>query len=302
MPRHICMVGTAASRSSAPVNDSSVEIWGVSDRGKLPRADRWFELHPIDFTFDKEGDADGWRRCLSGFTKDVPELWMMWPEPDLHERVVTYPLEKIKARFGTDHMASTFSWMMAIAIDEMAPIDVDGTRHFAEPGSRISIYGVDMEFGTEYEEQRRGFKAMMSIAEQLGIRVHNVLGGGLLYDPVPYPMWQIDPLICKWDRRIRDSEVAIAKLNNGSILTQEQILRVEGALDEIRIMAAAESVAKAMEGEDNPPKPYDMAERIKFHTEHLTHLKQAAMKISTDLIGWSAVNDEQKYIRKVLMG
>lgn len=302
MPRHICMVGTAASRVSAPVSDPSVEIWGVSSRGNLARADRWFELHPIDYTFEKEGEPDEWRKILSEFTKGVPELWMMFPEPNLHEKVVVYPLEAVKARFGTDHMGSTFSWMMAIAIMELAPIDPDGTRHFAEPGSKISIYGVDMEYGSEYEEQRKGFKAMMTVARQLGIAVNNVLAGGLIYEPIPYPMWQLDPLISKWDRRIKASEAAIAQLNDGIILTRESILKAEGALDEIRMMDAADAVAEAMKDEDNPPKPYDKDERIKFLNEHLKQLKQAAMKISTDLVGHSAANDEQRLVRKVLMG
>jgi hypothetical protein len=302
MPRHICMVGTAASRVSAPVNDPAVEIWGVSSRGNLSRADRWFELHPIDYTFEQAGEPDSWRKALKEFTKDIPELWMLFPEFDLHERVMVYPLERIKERFGTYHMGSTFSWMTALAIDELAPIDKDGTRHFAEPGSKISFYGIDMEYGSEYEEQRKGFKAMMSIAKQLGIEVHNVLSGGLIYEPVPYPMWQLDPLICKWDRRIKASADALAKLDEGIIRTREAICATEGALAEVRMAQGAADIAELLKGEDTEIKPYDTAERAKFLNEQLKSLKEASMKISTDIIGHSAANEEQRYVRKVLMG
>jgi hypothetical protein len=300
--RHIVMVGTAASRVSAPVADKSAEIWGVSSRGTLPRADRWFELHPIDYTFEKAHEADEWRKLLSEFTADVPELWMMFPEPNLHPNVITYPLERIKARFGTDHMASTFSWMMAVAIDEMAPIDADGTRHFAEPGSKISIYGVDMEFGTEYEEQRKGFKAMMSIAEQLGIEIRNVLSGGLIYDPVPYPMWQIDPLICKADRRIKETDASLKLVDEAIIRTREMICTTQGSLAEVALMQAGDIVAEAMKGEDNPPKPYVPEERVKFLNEQLQALKETSMKISTDIVGYSSANECNRYWRKVFMG
>jgi hypothetical protein len=302
MPRHVCLVGTAGSRAGAPVQDPNVEIWGVSSRGKLPRADRWFELHPIDVTFEKPGEANGWRAELKKFTTDIAELWMLFPEYGLHRNVIAYPIEKIKTRFGTEHMASTFSWMMAIAIDEMCPIDPDGTRHFAEPGSIISIYGVDMLHGSEYEEQRKGFQAMITVAKQLGIDVRRVLSGGLIYEPVPYPLWQLDPLIAKLDLRIKESSAALTTLDQSIIATREMICSTQGQLSEVQLMIAGDGVAEMLKDEDGPSKPYDPQERVKFLNQQLDHLKKTSAQISADIVGHSAVNGEQRYMRSYLMG
>jgi hypothetical protein len=296
MPRHICMVGTAGSRVSAPVDNPDIEIWGVSDRGKMTRADRWFELHPIENSFDRPGEAAAWRTALKEFTKDIPELWMMFPEPELHSKVVTYPLDKIKARFNTFHMTSTFSWMMALAIEEMAP-----RGQFAEPGSQISIYGVDMEAGTEYSEQRAGFQAMMSIAKELGISVNRVLSGGLIYEPVPYPFWQIDPLLCKIDYRLRGATDALAKINEGLISCRTARDVNQGAIGELEFMQKAATVAKFYEGEDNPPKPYDAEERLAFLKKQDAELQATSAKMSSDYVGWSSVEDTLKWLRGYLM-
>lgn len=289
MPRKIAMVGTAPSRIGAPVDDPTWEIWGVSDRGNL-RADRWFELHPIEQSFEKHGEADAWRKRLSAFMVDIPELYMFFPEPELAPgKVKAYPTEHIKSRpwYDGEHMTSTFSWMMALAIDELAPI-VNGRPSLAEEGAAIGIWGVDMEAGTEYSEQRKGFKAMISVAKALGIDVRRVLSGGLIYDPVPYPFWQLDPMISKLDLRLRESRAEHAKKMNLVTEVREGIWKTRGALDELGRVALA------------PDK--NLGERRMELEDRLKSLETTSANLSREIVAYEAVKDEQEWWRGYLMG
>ncbi len=186
-PRRVAMVGTAPSSEHAPINDKSWEIQGVGYRGEhMTRADRWFEIHRLD------GLRDGpdWRPLLRKWAKDC-ELVMFWPEP-LGPKVMQYPVERIKNRFGTYFMTSSFAWMLALAIDEHTN---------GKPIDEIGLWGVDMEYGTEYREQRAGVRHFIALAREVGIKTTMLVNGGLLYEPVPYPFWTDDPLMQKLAHR-----------------------------------------------------------------------------------------------------
>lgn len=200
-PRRIALVGTASSRQFAPVDDKTWEIWGLAARGdQIHRADRWFELHRLDG--EPKDWADAWRKNIREFSQDC-EVVMMYPEPDLGPKVTAYPSERIINRFGTYFMQSTFSWVMALAIEEMAPFNMP----LPLPGScEIGIWGVDMEYGTEYKEQRTGFRHFIQVAHLLGITVNREASSGLAFEPVPYPMWQDDPLLNKAKLRIAQTK------------------------------------------------------------------------------------------------
>jgi len=97
--------------------------------------------------------------------------------------------------------------MMALAIDELRPAD-------GEPVvGEIAVFGVDMEAGTEYQQQRGGFRHFMDLARFLGIRVTRLADTGLSYEPIPYPLWQDDPLLAKLARRERETSQKIATLD-----------------------------------------------------------------------------------------
>jgi hypothetical protein len=298
MPRKIALVGTAASRVGAPIHDQEWEVWGVSSRSTLARADRWYELHPLDVTFDKPGEADLWRAELKRFTADIPELVMLFPEFDLHANVRVYPEAKIRARFDTYHLMSTFSWMVAEAIDEICPLDAEGRPSLAPPGTTIGIWGVDMEYGSEYEEQRAGFRAMISIAKALGIAVHRVLDGGLIYEPVPYPHWQLDPLLCKLAKRNREAKETLADRNKSLRVTEEMMASVNGAMAEIDLMARDLS---PFEGEVNQPEPYDPKKRRDALEKRKLDLLRTSHQCSADIVAWEAIDAEQSWLKGYLM-
>lgn len=279
MVRRIALIGTASSGALAPYDDMTWEIWGVSARGLyVTRANRWFELHrlngePLDW-------ANNWRAAMRAFTGDIAEVLMLYPEPDLAPNVIQYPHKKICERFETYFMTSTFAWMMALAIDEMAPLG-----RMAAPGNEIGIWGVDMEYGTEYRQQRVGFRHFIGLARQLGIKVSRLASSGLAYEPVPYPLWQDDPLSAKIELRNKNTRGYIETFDKSLRLTRSLIAGTKTTLEEIGRFA--------MPG-------YDIAARRKSLEKELVGLMQTSAKLSEDIVHWSAVDGEQKYWRDYL--
>lgn len=291
MPRKIAMIGTAESGRSAPYNDPSWEIWGVSGRHPyVTRANRWFEIHRL--AGEPKDWADLWRERMKEFLADT-ELLMFYPEPGLGKKVIQYPVEKITARFGTFFMTSSFAWMIALAIDEMCPI-VDGRPTIAEKGSMIGLWGVDMEYGTEYQEQRAGLRHFMQAADLLGITVSRLADSGIAYDPIPYPLWQDDPLLSKLTLRNNKAVDQLTKFEESIRATREMIAHTNGAISEI------ENMTRVMpEGESAPA--YDPAKRIAALEMQRTQLLETSSTISKDIVHWTAVAEEQRWLKDYLM-
>jgi hypothetical protein len=228
MTRKIAMLGTHPSGAKAPLEDLSWEIWGVAARGNyVHRADRWFEIHRLEGYEPSWGAA--WRDEIRTTLKGVP-IWMIWPEPDLGD-VRQYPVQRMIDRFGTFFMTSSFSWMMALAIDELAP---KGT--FAEPGSTIGIWGMEAEYGTEYRHQRSGIRHFMRLADVLGIEIVRMADGGLIMEPIPYPMLTDDPLLAKIEQRKTEVVKQISQHERDLQNIDAQVNRNFGCADEINRM------------------------------------------------------------------
>jgi hypothetical protein len=277
--RRIALVGTASSGALAPYHDPSWEIWGVSARASyVTRANRWFELHRLGG--EPEDWAAKWRACMKGFTQNIPEVVMMYPEPDLAPKVVRYPREKICWRFETYFMTSTFAWMMALAIEEMVPL---GT--IAPKDSEIGIWGVDMEYGTEYRQQRAGFRHFIGVAQQLGIKVTRLASTGLSYEPVPYPMWQDDPLLAKLDMRSKEASANIEKYETSLRLTRGMIAGTRAAMEEIQ---------RARQPD------YDAVGRLKALEKELADFMQTSATLSEQIVYAQGVNSEQRWLNDYL--
>jgi len=276
--RKIALVGTTSTGVNAPYSDESFEIWGVSMRASyVTRATRWFELHRLDG--EPKAWAADWRASMRKFTHDIPEVLMLYPEFDLAPKVSPYPIERIAARFGTFSMTSTFSWMMALAIDEMCPVSGDW-----EPGE-IAIYGVEMEYGTEYAQQRTGFRHFIDLARFAGIKVTLMASGGLVHEPVPYPLWQDDPLLNKLELRNLD--------------TKDRITSLDKSIRDTRTMLAQNGAVVA-EIEMSKKKGYRRAERIKTLEEETKALLQTSADLSKDIVGAEAANEEQSWLANYL--
>ena len=276
--RKIALVGTTNTGANAPYGDESYEIWGVSMRASyVTRATRWFELHRLDG--EPKVWAENWRAAMRKFTHDIPEVLMLYPEPDLAPNVSAYPYERIVARFGTFSMTSTFSWMMALAIDEMCPVNGDWN-----PGE-IAIFGVEMEYGTEYAQQRTGFRHFIDLARFVGIQVTLLASGGLVHEPVPYPLWQDDPLLNKLELRNLD--------------TKDKITAYDKSIRDTRTMLAQNGAVIA-EIELSKKRGYRRADRIKALTKETEALLQTSSELSKDIVKAEAAHEEQQWLANYL--
>jgi hypothetical protein len=276
--RRIALVGTASSGAQAPFSDSRWEVWGVSMRASyVTRADVWFELHRI--SGEPPDWAANWRKTMKAFTHDIPEVLMMYPEPDLAPKVTQYPYEHITRRFGTYFMTSTFAWMMAKALDELRP---EGGEPV--PGE-IAVYGVDMEYGSEYKSQRVGFRHFFEVARIMGVPVTRLADSGLAYEPIPYPMWQDDPLLAKLTLRSKQTRDNLAKFEKSQHLITRMIAQDRALLAEFDAMA----------------KPgYDPAVRRAALEKELAGLVETSAGLSKDIVYSQAADDEQRWMTDYL--
>ena len=271
------MIGTTSTAASAPYNDESWEIWGVSSRAKyVTRATRWFELHRID----GEGAAwaAGWRKAMKIFSHDL-ELLMFYPEPELGPNVGAYPYEHIADRFGTFFMTSTFAWMMALAIDELRP------RGGEPVDGEIGIWGVEMEYGTEYSLQRSGFRHFIDLAKDHGIAVTRLVSGGLSYEPVPYPLWQDDPLLNKLELRQLRVKKQLEKHDKSVRMTRSLIAQNVALMEEIKRFAAG---------------GYDIEARLSSIEKETTALVETSSGLSKAIVADEGALEEQRWLKNYL--
>lgn len=278
--RQIALVGTAETGVDAPFNDPDYEIWGVSARAPyVTRATRWFELHRLDG--EPREWVDNWRKVIKIFSHDC-ELIMFYPE-DLGPKVTQYPIDRITARFGTYFMTSTFSWMIALAIDEMCPLDGKW-----EPGE-IAIFGVDMEYGTEYRQQRVGLRHFIDLARVLGITITRLASGGLSYEPIPYPLWQDDPLINKLDQRTRANQQKLENMNVGIGSTRAMLAQNRAILDELGLMERC----RWKDGRK-------LKERKLELEQEFDALMQVSSETSKSIVSMEGALEEQRWLRDYL--
>lgn len=278
-PSRIALVGTAGSGKSAPFNDPSWEIWGVGARAQyVTRATRWFELHRLDG--ENPDWAKEWRSGIRSWSNEC-EIVMLYPEPDLGPNVVELPHERLTRRFGSYFMTSSFSWMMADAIDQMRP---QGGSPQVEDCT-IGLWGVDMEYGTEYREQRVGLRHFIDVARVLGISVSRIASSGISYEPTPYPLIQDDPLTTKLDLRRRVAATNIATFEDSKRITDIMTATNRGALNEI-----------AMMGQDG----YDPSARVKILNRDIANLQKTSDRITADIAHWEGIRSEQEWLRDYL--
>lgn len=167
--KKIAILGTCPSRSFAPVEDPSWEIWTIGPGGKnANRWDRLFEIHgPGSW-------PPGFREYLDELKAEKPPkiIYTEQPMPDWPAHQV-YPKQAMFEKFGRVWFSSSIAYALALAIEEGA--------------TDIGIWGIDLESGEEYQSQWTGAKYFVHLARLAGINLHLPSGCGLLRDPNPYP-------------------------------------------------------------------------------------------------------------------
>jgi hypothetical protein len=261
MPKRVALIGTAPSSAQAPWNDPTWEIWGVGLRPAIgTRADRWFELHRLDG--EPPEWAAEWRRRIREGPDKCP-LWMFYPEHDLGQDVVTMDATLLSQKYGSFFMTSSFSWMMAQAIEEQRP--------------EIGLWGVDMEYGTEYRQQRVGLRHFIDLAKVVGIPVTRVITSGIALEPIPYPMWQDDPVLAKNALRRKALEETKRNADRHFHDFQERVLRFEGGRIELRTLLDKTT--------DMPPELREAYEkRLKAIDSEILSLSEVAQTVRDDVM------------------
>jgi hypothetical protein len=157
--QRVAIVGTAQSWKLTPWNDPGLKILGLNDAYRLgwPRADEWYDIHPMSKFFYAQGkhvfahqippghyarpdDHVAWMSQLS-----IP-LWLHEDPPADWRHARKFPKDAIEAAFGR-YMTSTPAWMLAHAIQRGA--------------KEIHIYGIHLATEHEYIEQRPNFEYLI---------------------------------------------------------------------------------------------------------------------------------------------
>lgn len=156
--KRVCIVGTAESWKKTPWDDPSVEIWSLNDAYALgfKRADRWFELHPIDHFYYRKANAktikaseippghyvrpEGHMEWLKTTAATIPVYLQKEPPAGWPVNAKRFPIEQVQATFGDSYWACGPSYMLALA--------------FLEGYSEIWITGIHLATAGEYREQR----------------------------------------------------------------------------------------------------------------------------------------------------
>ena len=164
--KKVAIVGFGKSMDEAPFNDKSYEIWGLNDLyDKIPRWDRWFDIH----SFDEKTDQNSIKGHQTNRAKDqklaaykkmtcpvyCQEAWEEIPNAE------KFPLEEIEAKFcggEKGYFTNQPSYMVALAIY----LDFDV----------IELYGVDMAIDTEYSVQRPSVEYWLGLARGMGKTVY----------------------------------------------------------------------------------------------------------------------------------
>lgn len=157
--QRVAIVGTAPSWKLTPWTDPGLQILGLNDAYRLnwPRADGWYDIHPMSKFFFTKGKQIYAHQVPPGYyvRPDEHLEWMsklsipLWLHEDpptdwLHAK--RFPKEAIEAEFGR-YMTSTPAWMLAHVIQQGA--------------KEIHIYGIHLATESEYIEQRPNFEYLI---------------------------------------------------------------------------------------------------------------------------------------------
>lgn len=189
--RRVCIVGTAPTWRQVPWNDPTLECWCLNDFHVLnpPRADRWFDLHPLDKMFFRTRDQKLYQH-------DIPEGYFVRPKGHLEwlraqtipvyvqdakalgsKSAVTFPKAEIEKAIGP-YFASSPAWMIGLAL--------------LEGVSELHIYGIHLATEWEYLKQKPNMLFLLGLAAGRGVKIVIPKGSPLLveshqyaYDPDP---------------------------------------------------------------------------------------------------------------------
>lgn len=212
----VAIIGTCpSSMHLAPFDDPSWEIWGLNTLHSfaLPRWDRWFDLHPVEWTKGiQEGKQWAWMTNDHGRPMYMQEACADVPHS------LKFPLDEITARFG-GYFTNTVSLMIAFAMLEGA--------------TEIGLYGVDMAQTAEYAAQRPSCEYFIGLARGMGITVHVPAESQLLKTAGVYGYDMSGEVMAKLRARERELQGKVQQFERQRDEAEANRLVFSGALDNL---------------------------------------------------------------------
>lgn len=193
--KRICILGTAPTWRDAPFDDPSIEMWALNDAHVLgmPRADAWFDLHPIDKMYfrDPRKKVYAHEVPVGHFVRPVGHLEFLKRQTipvyvqDAKQlgspSAVTFPKAEVEAALGP-HFASSPAWMVGLAL--------------LEGVTELHIYGIHLATEWEYLKQKSNLTFLLGIAAGRGVQLVLPKGSPLLRESHQYG-YQPDPDLAK---------------------------------------------------------------------------------------------------------
>lgn len=276
-PRKVMILGTAYSGRLAPCwDDPTWEVWGSSRvMPYVTRRDRWFETHNLDHLRLSQGSefADGWIKDMLSFQERLPcPLYMFFPRPDLFNDVREIRPEPYQEKYGSFFLTSSIAWQLAMFLEEVAP------NGKAPKGTQLGMYGVELDFGTEYRGQRSGVRHFLQLARHFGVELTLFNGGGLVYEPTPYPFWTEEPMIEKLRFRLGGIAKDLGAAVKSRDQCREKYHETKGRLREVseakdpdheRIEALTKELDQALETGEQVQNKIEFLEGAKSEIEYM---------------------------------
>jgi len=212
----VAIIGTCpSSMGLAPYDDPTWEIWGLNTLHSfaLPRWDRWFDLHPVEWTKGIQSGKQWEWLCLDhGKT-----IYMQEQHPDVPHSE-KFPLDQLTKRFG-GYFTNTVSLMIAFAMLEGA--------------KEIGLYGVDMAQTAEYAAQRPSCEYFIGLARGMGITVHVPDESQLLQAAGIYGYDMSGKVMTKLRSREKELQEKVASFEKQRDTAEANRLVFSGALDNL---------------------------------------------------------------------
>lgn len=213
----VALIGTApSSRMLAPFNDPTWKIWACSpgNMDVLPRVDAWFEIHGNLMWPEYRSYGEPYVKWLR---EQAFPIYMQ--DASLVPNALTFPKDKLVARFGRDFFTSSFAWMMAFAIDQGA--------------KEIGLFGIDMASKNEYILQRPGFFFFKYLAQQHGIKVSAPNESDIMQPPGLYGFSEVTPFGRKLAARQKEINDRLTAMRQQRDQLVHGITYLEGALEDL---------------------------------------------------------------------
>lgn len=162
-------------RTRHHIHDSEApEVWTLNNAYKpeyeapLDRITRWYELHSDWQIFSDRVDD----KHFEWLSKEHPFPIFMQEKRSEFPKSVKFPLDEIIQNVdgGRRYLTNSIALMVAHAIYEQV--------------DRIELYGIDLEYGTEYAYQKAGTEYVIGVAIGRGIDIYFPNGCALLNAPI----------------------------------------------------------------------------------------------------------------------